>query len=1119
MPLIKCPDCEKMISDRAASCPFCGCPAEFFEESIEESNMLDLMVERQEISTRSQNEIKFRFGNNEFRYLEEDAGFIRALSHYLQVGEMTGYIVDKAYDELGSIGAVLRNVPKAVEIIIQEDVLDFTIGLLYSMGYSMSIQQFVQKYEDKYIMQYEPYYTDIVEKYAKIRQEEAQLADYRRAAKNARGRWVGGGFGVKGAVKGAITAGILNCGTDFLHSFGDAAEERKDSREIQKKLRELYENPETKSQLVEGIKICILNIAEAMQSEMHEIGILSPEIEISYEKALTLYNNTIKWESDRDTYYKNIAQCIAYYPVKAEFYEKIQPAIEFYEENDISRFIEFWGFDKVILSMDGWEDEKISFEDWKIKRILEYYYEKYKGFQPSEVIRREKEKALQYQKGRKKEEILFANNIRRRFGALIENITESSSIINLPLYVLKPESRPTSLVSSDKMDEFVFWDNGEIVITDYTFIMDSTTVEIKQINEIWYGEANKNGKFPIQIMLKKGKETDTKQCSKQSTISVLTLLNVALYPYREIEYITKFDSTVRDFYVELMDDANIKAIDSASDKKKKEKIEEQCKKNSKLEVEKYILESRSEEEKQFSASIRRRFQLLLNLDLVQQEHIINKYIYELEAENKIIPNMIRKNGFKPDEFLFYSDKVWAITDYALYINDKYKNQIYIKLEDINEIYFSDSMVIAVTLKKNSISREQLKAERISINIECEIEELRDEIIFLLNLVLEVYRESDYIQEIQDVRYLWLWNYRNIQKIIENFERENGDFEEYIINELDDELDRKKRLLLSEKAEERMADRKKIAESFRKKNVDPVKDKFAADFASLFMRFLEISDYSFCNIKYFNRFLNHYEYEVYEHLPKDVKKCLSEMPEKGQRILWFSKDIVLTDHNIRVKGQIFNLFDIKEILLGETVEAWEADSFEDWIDTDERCVIKFKNGEIQCIKDGNDSDFLRIEYPFNYTLKTLHNENSVNLFVQKEVFFCEKCNSFKISIAEGLLGKKYRCSNCNNKSKRKIIVFESDDKEELYQKVASEFMSKCGQELDLRKNMHTEKSIVICKHCGKEIAKEAKFCNFCGNSVSIVKEEQLTVGKSICRFCGKEILAKAKFCNFCGEPNK
>ena len=37
MGLIACPDCGNMVSDRAAACPHCGCPAEaFFENEQQE---------------------------------------------------------------------------------------------------------------------------------------------------------------------------------------------------------------------------------------------------------------------------------------------------------------------------------------------------------------------------------------------------------------------------------------------------------------------------------------------------------------------------------------------------------------------------------------------------------------------------------------------------------------------------------------------------------------------------------------------------------------------------------------------------------------------------------------------------------------------------------------------------------------------------------------------------------------------------------------------------------------------------------------------------------------------------------------------------------------------------
>ena len=38
MGLIPCPDCGNMVSDRAAACPHCGCPADAFYESAHQEN-------------------------------------------------------------------------------------------------------------------------------------------------------------------------------------------------------------------------------------------------------------------------------------------------------------------------------------------------------------------------------------------------------------------------------------------------------------------------------------------------------------------------------------------------------------------------------------------------------------------------------------------------------------------------------------------------------------------------------------------------------------------------------------------------------------------------------------------------------------------------------------------------------------------------------------------------------------------------------------------------------------------------------------------------------------------------------------------------------------------------
>lgn len=65
-----------------------------------------------------------------------------------------------------------------------------------------------------------------------------KISAIRTAQRSSRSRWQGGGFGIKGAVKGAIKAGMLNFGTDILRGIGDSYVDKKDAELIKKLKRE-----------------------------------------------------------------------------------------------------------------------------------------------------------------------------------------------------------------------------------------------------------------------------------------------------------------------------------------------------------------------------------------------------------------------------------------------------------------------------------------------------------------------------------------------------------------------------------------------------------------------------------------------------------------------------------------------------------------------------------------------------------------------------------------------------------------------------------------------------------------------------------------------------------------
>lgn len=65
-------------------------------------------------------------------------------------------------------------------------------------------------------------FQEIAEQHRAIVSRQEGMKEYRQERKDSRGRVVGGGFGVSGAMKGMATAGAVNLTTGALHSVGNA---------------------------------------------------------------------------------------------------------------------------------------------------------------------------------------------------------------------------------------------------------------------------------------------------------------------------------------------------------------------------------------------------------------------------------------------------------------------------------------------------------------------------------------------------------------------------------------------------------------------------------------------------------------------------------------------------------------------------------------------------------------------------------------------------------------------------------------------------------------------------------------------------------------------------------
>ncbi len=111
---------------------------------------------------------------------------------------------------------------------------------------------------------------EMMHKIAEIEGDQQAAANYRRMRKDSRGRWVGGGFGMSGAVKGAMGAGMMNAASGIGHSAVNALGNIGSSIAAANEKSKVYSY--YKTELSDCSKCTVLCVQYALMEAMHREG-------------------------------------------------------------------------------------------------------------------------------------------------------------------------------------------------------------------------------------------------------------------------------------------------------------------------------------------------------------------------------------------------------------------------------------------------------------------------------------------------------------------------------------------------------------------------------------------------------------------------------------------------------------------------------------------------------------------------------------------------------------------------------------------------------------------------------------------------------------------------------
>ena len=156
------------------------------------------------------------------------------------------------YKKCDNISTVLDDYPEFLGEVTQVHIMDELFATLPDFEiYDVTRNKFEDQCWNLEAAQKS--YDAIAEKYNEIIEDLEDAKQYRQMRKDCRGRFIGGGFGVKGAMKGVATAGALNLVTGIGHSIFNSIGNMSSSAAASNEKKRLYNSEKTMDTLCQGI--------------------------------------------------------------------------------------------------------------------------------------------------------------------------------------------------------------------------------------------------------------------------------------------------------------------------------------------------------------------------------------------------------------------------------------------------------------------------------------------------------------------------------------------------------------------------------------------------------------------------------------------------------------------------------------------------------------------------------------------------------------------------------------------------------------------------------------------------------------------------------------------------
>ena len=257
--------------------------------------------------------VAFHFFGNLIHFPDNEIRYAKIYKKYSQKALEVITLYEEAYKDFGNLASLAKKGNEVAQEYIQETLNMMISDLKRNKVYDVSLNRVLEEYYYDIFYDWEEAYDSVCEAYEDIMDNKEEAVRLRRERKESRGRWVGGGFGLGGAIKGAMTAGTLNMASGAVHGVFNAFGNIASSLAASSAASKVYKKEETLYALLRGLYRTILSI-HLVYCEYLDMEI--PEYDM--EKAKIILTNIPDMpQSDK---IPQLIKCIKTCPIFEEIY-------------------------------------------------------------------------------------------------------------------------------------------------------------------------------------------------------------------------------------------------------------------------------------------------------------------------------------------------------------------------------------------------------------------------------------------------------------------------------------------------------------------------------------------------------------------------------------------------------------------------------------------------------------------------------------------------------------------------------------------------------------------------------------------------------------------------------